>query len=567
MRPPSALRTAVAVLLAGAASLPATARQRTAAPVTVVESSIDDLRLAMEAGRTTSRALTAQYLERIARYDGRLRATISLNPRALDQAATLDAERRRGRVRGPLHGIPIALKDNIQTRDMPTTGGALVFAGLRPPYDATVTRRLRDAGAVILAKTSMTELANWVASAMPAGYGSLHGFSFNPYAPAQRSGTARQETPVLSPGGSSSGIGTAASLWAASVGTETSGSILNPSSQTMLVGIKPTVGRVSRYGVIPITSDQDTPGPMARSVADAALLLGAMESPAPDPADPATRACTPPPGRDYTAYLDPDALHTARIGVPRAFFYTRVAPPHAGGPIGGLTGPEAEAMTEAIDVLRRAGATVVDPSNLPSITTDAGARSLLEWPICIGAAARGARADCSLVLAYGMKRDFTAWLQSLGRRAPVKTLTELRAWNRAHAAEGTLRFGQDQLDASDSLDVQNHRARYLEDLDKDRRLTRQDGIDAALQADRLDALLFPSFYGSSVAARAGYPSVIVPFALLPSDTPGPGRRARTPATPFGVTFTGTACSEPRLIAMAYAFEQATRRRVPPDLEQ
>ena len=169
-----------------------------------------------------------------------------------------------------------------------------------------------------------------------------------------------------------------------------------------------------------------------------------------------------------------------------------------------------------------------------------------------------------MVLAYGMKRDFNAWLQSLGGRAPVRTLTELRAWNRAHTSEGTLRFGQDQLDASDSLDVEAHRTRYLADRDKDRRLTRQEGIDAALQAADLDALLFPSFYGSAVAARAGYPSVTVPFAQLPPSPPGPGRAVRAP---FGVTFTGGACSEPRLIAIAYAFEQATRRRVPPALEQ
>jgi amidase len=558
-----ALRPAVALLLAVTLSLPGVAGQTGTAAVSVVEASMTDLRQAMEAGRTTSRALTEQYLDRIARHDGRLHAVITVNPRALDEAAALDAERRRGRVRGPLHGIPVALKDNIHTTDMPTTGGALAFASLRPPYEATVTRLLREAGAVILAKTSMTELANWVSSGKPARYGSLHGYTFNPNAPALRPNADRRQTPALSPGGSSTGIGTAASFWAANVGTETSGSILSPANQTMLVGIKPTVGRISRYGVIPITSDQDTPGPMARTVADAALLLGAMES-SPDPADPATRACARPPDPTYTSSLDRDALRTARIGVPRAFFHTHVLPPSPAPTTGGLTRPEAEAMADAIDRLRRAGASIVDPADLPSVTTDDPVRSLLDWPMCIGDTGGGGRRDCSLVLAYGMKRDFNAWLQSLGGRAQVRTLTELRAWNRAHVSEGTLRFGQDQLDASDSLDVEAHRGRYLADRDKDRRLTRQEGIDAALQAADLDALLFPSFYGSAVAARAGYPSVTVPFAQLPPNTPGSGRAARTP---FGVTFTGTACSEPRLIAIAYAFEQATRRRVPPGLEQ
>jgi amidase len=293
-------------------------------------------------------------------------------------------------------------------------------------------------------------------------------------------------------------------------------------------------------------------------------LLGAMESSTPDAADPATRACAPSSDPTYLSSLDRDALRTARIGVPRAFFHTHVLPPSPAPTTGGLTRPEAEAMADAIDRLRRAGATIVDPADLPSITTDDPLQSLLDWPMCIGDTGGGGRRDCSLVLAYGMKRDFNAWLQSLGGRAQVRTLTELRAWNRAHAAEGALRFGQDQLDASDSLDVEAQRTRYLADRDKDRRLTRQEGIDAALQAANLDALLFPSFYGSAVAARAGYPSVTVPFAQLPPGSPGPGRGARTP---FGVTFTGTACSEPRLIAIAYAFEQATRRRVPPLIEQ
>src|SRR6185436_14739675 len=227
------------------------------------------MRTALQKRRVTSREIVTQSLARIATYEDRLRATLYVNPHALDEADARDRERRSGRVRGPLHGIPIALKDNIHTTDMPTTGGALAFAGLVPPYEATLTAHLRAGGAIIIAKTVMTELANWVASDMPTNYNSLTGFAFNPYDPRPDPRPGSDGRPMLPTGGSSSGIGSAASFWAANVGTEMSGSILNPASRTMLVGIKPTVGRVSRYGVIPITADQDTPGPMARSVADA----------------------------------------------------------------------------------------------------------------------------------------------------------------------------------------------------------------------------------------------------------------------------------------------------------
>jgi amidase len=293
--------------LAAVAAQPA--RQRTpAAAFSVVEAGIGDMRAALEQGRVTSRALVQQSLDRIARYESRLNAAITVNPRALAEADARDAERKAGKVRGPLHGIPIALKDNIHTTDMPTTGGALAFARLTPPYEATLTTRLRAAGAVIIAKTVMTELANWVASDMPTNYSSLAGFGFNPYDPRPDPRIA-DGRPVLPTGGSSSGIGTAASFWAANVGTETSGSILNPASRTMLVGIKPTVGRVSRYGVIPITADQDTPGPMARSVADAATLLG-LEGDAPDACDP--RLSASPPLKRLHLFLRADASTSPR---------------------------------------------------------------------------------------------------------------------------------------------------------------------------------------------------------------------------------------------------------------
>jgi amidase len=232
------------------------------APFSVAEASIDDMRKALEQRRTTSREVVQQYLTRIALYEDRLNAVITVNPNALAIADSLDRERARGRIRGPLHGIPIALKDNIHANGMPTTGGALAFADLVPPYEATLTKNLTDAGAIILAKTQLTELANWVASGMPGNYNALTGYGMNPWDPRR---DPRENTfdgrPVLGTGGSSSGVGTNVSFWAGNVGTETSGSILSPSQANFLVGIKPTVGRVSRYGVIPITADQDTPGP------------------------------------------------------------------------------------------------------------------------------------------------------------------------------------------------------------------------------------------------------------------------------------------------------------------
>jgi amidase len=551
---------------------------------TVVEATIPDMQKALAARRVTSRQLVTQYLTRIATYEETLNATIAVNPRALEEADARDRERAQGRLRGPLHGIPIALKDNIHTTDMPTTGGALAFEGFVPPYEATLTRHLREAGAIILAKTVLTELANWVASGMPANYSALGGFGMNPYDPRREPREKIADgRPVLSTGGSSSGIGTAASFWAANVGTETSGSILSPSNQNLLAGIKPTVGRISRYGVIPITADQDTPGPMARTVTDAAILLGAMEGAAPDPHDGATRTCQPPPNRDYTRYLKPDALRGARIGVPRAFFYDRVTPPGASNPRGGLDEARAKVMADAIEVLRRAGAVIVDPAEIPSVVEPDQAQNFLAWSTCSGLDnGKGKDADCSIVFKYGMKRDFNAWLATLGPKAPVKTLAELRAFNLAHSSRTAIKYAQALLDISDEMDVEADRARYQADRAKDVRLGGAAGIDAALTKHQLDALLFPGGSGAAIAAKPGYPTVMVPFALVPYAPPAPGASPTagagagagpsagpypegfTPApSPFGVSFTSTACQEPKLIGLAYAFEQATKRRTPP----
>jgi amidase len=538
-------------------------------PFGVVEVGIPELQKAMTEGRVTSRQIVAEYLIRIGLYEDQVKAAITVNPKALEEAEALDRERARGRVRGPLHGIPIAIKDNIHTTDMPTTGGAVAFEGYRPPYEATVTRLLREAGAVIIAKTVLTELANWVGGAptpMPANYSGLAGYGMNPYDPRRdpREGS-NDGRPALATGGSSSGIGTSASFWAASVGTETSGSILSPANQTGLAAIKPTVGRISRYGIIPITVDQDTAGPMARTVTDAAILMGALESTVPDPYDPATRACPPPPSRDYTPSLKRDGLKGARIGVPRVFFFDRVTPPGEKTPRGGLNEAQAAAMADVIAILEREGAILVDPVEIPSVSDPDPAANYLTWGICAGAPqARAGDTTCSMVLKYGMKRDFNAWLRSLGPSAPVKTLTELREFNTNRSARTAIKYGQSRLDISDEIDLQADRERYQADRAKDIALAGTRGIDAAMKAHQLDALLFPGGSGADIAARPGYPTVMVPFGLIAhTQTPPFPDAFQARPTPYGVSFVGLACSEPRLLGLGYAFEQATRRRVPP----
>jgi len=539
--------------------------QKAQRPFSVVEATIPQMRTAMAQHRVTSVELVRQYLARIGTYEDKLHAAITVNPHVLAEAEARDRERARGRIRGPLHGIPIALKDNIQTTDMPTSGGALAFDGLVPPYEATVTKNLRAAGAVIIAKTTLTELANWVAGAptpMPANYNSIRGYGMNPYDPRRDPRPATFDgRPALPTGGSSSGIGTAASFWVANVGTETSGSILSPANQTMLAGIKPTVGRISRYGIIPITADQDTAGPLAKTVTDAAILLSAMESASPDPNDPATSKCAPPARRDYTRFLRRNGLKGARIGIPRAFYYDPV------NGQGGLSADQKQVMADAIAILKQQGAVIVDPADVPSILARDPERNIMNWPICAGAdEGKGNDGGCSVVLKYGMKRDFNRWLSSLGPAAPVHSLTELRMFNLAHIPAGTLKYGQAALDISDEMDVDADRTRYEADRAKDIELAGTLGIDAGIKQNRLDALLFPGSTGAAIAAKPGYPTVIVPFGLIPNAPMPPfpdGFNAR-PA-PFGVSFTGLACNEPRLIELAYAFEQATKRRVAPDL--
>lgn len=530
-------------------------------PFTVVEASIPDMQRAMADGRTTSRAIVTQYLTRIGIYEDALNAAASINGAALAQADALDQERAAGRVRGPLHGIPVALKDNILTKDdLPTSGGMLAFKHYLAPYDATLVTHLTEAGAIIIAKSNLSELAGWFGTdRRPGGYSAAAGQSYNPYDPRAND----DGTPVLDVSGSSSGVGVAANLWAANVGTSTGGSIEGPSNATMLVGIRPSTGRISRYGIVPLSLDQDTAGPMAKSVTDAAILLGAMEGAVPDPHDPRTNECPAPANRDYTPFLTVDALKGARIGIPRAGFYTAHTFPGRARPFPGLRPDEAQSMAGAIAALKAAGAEVVDPADLPSMTATEPAKNLTSHNIC-QAAADGVAPDdlCSNVLRYGMKRDFNAWLGSLGGSAPVKSLSELRRWNSAHQAHGAMRYGQGRLDTADAVHLEQDQARYQRNRAEDLQLTRQEGLDAVMAAHRLDALMFPESGGANYATKAGYPIVVVPFGLVANYADG-AKGSPDPVRPYGVSFVGGHCQDPKVIGLAYAFEQATRKRVPP----
>ena len=466
----------------------------------------------MAEGRMTSEGLVAAYLERIAAHDkqgARLNTILEINPDALFIARALDHERATAGPRSPLHGIPVLLKDNIDTGDqMHTTAGSLALAGSYAPRDAFVAAQLRKAGAVILGKANMTEFANFMADNMPSGYSSRGGQVLNPYLPE-----------TMTPSGSSSGsaAAVAANLTAVAVGTETSGSILSPASHCSVVGIKPTVGLISRTGIIPIAFSQDTAGPMARTVADAALLLGAMTGQ--DPRDPATLASVGRALTDYTPFLDPNGLKGARIGVPRKGVYWEIEE------------GEQELFDAAIAVLKSLGAEVVDPAEMPWAETG-------YWK--------------STVMEHEFKVAMNSYLASLGPGAPVKTLQEIIAFNNAHA-EAALRYGQKVLEASEATSGTLTEPAYIQDRARDIRLSTVEGIDAVLNEHRLDALFFLAEGGCWVAARAGYPSVSVPAGYTPA-----GR-------PMGVMFTGRAWSEPMLIKFAYAYEQATRRRRPPTL--
>jgi amidase len=291
-----------------------------------------------------------------------------------------------------------------------------------------------------------------------------------------------------------------------------------------------------------------------------------MEGASPDPNDAATNACSPPPNRDYRPHLKADGLKGARIGIPRAFYWDRVSVPGEKEPRGGLNDAQRKAMNEAVEVLKAQGATVIDPADIPSIVDPDPANNFLKWGSCGGPNdVRGKDENCSYALKYGMKRDFNAWLASLGPAAPVKTLADLRAWNVAHINRNAIKYGQANLDVSDEMEIERDRPRWEADRKKDIHLGGTHGIKETIETHKLDALLFPAASGAGIAAKPGYPTVIVPFAMVPNaptNAPFPEGFNAKPG-PYGVSFSGVACSEPRLIELAYAFEQATKKRVAP----
>jgi amidase len=302
---------------------------------------------------------------------------------------------------------------------------------------------------------------------------------------------------------------------------------------------------------------------MARTVTDAAIVLGAIEGKSADPNDPATTRCTPPKNNDYTAFLKKDGLKGARIGIPRANYYDKTTPPGAERARGGLNDDQKKVMADAIEALKAQGAVIVDPADIPSVVDKDPKRNLLLFGTCTDMDDVKER-KCSVDLAYGMERDFNKWLASLGDKAPLKSLQALREWNTAHQKMGAIKYGQSLLDISDAMDLELFKTRYEADRANDIELTATHGIDEVLKAQKLDALLFPGGSGANVAARPGYPTVIVPFGMVPNaPTPAFPDKFNAKPSPFGVAFTGTACSEPTLIRLAYAFEQATKKRVPP----
>ncbi|MEW6753374.1 MAG: amidase [Candidatus Latescibacterota bacterium] len=487
------------------------------------ELGIADLQGLLASGAQTTRTLTAAYLERIERLDRSgpaLRAVIEVNPDALALAKALDAERRRQGPRGPLHGIPVLVKDNIDTADrMATTAGSLALEGPPPGRDAFVVEQLRRAGALVLGKTNLSEWANFRSTRSTSGWSSRGGQTRNPYALDR------------SPCGSSSGsaVAAAASLCAAAVGTETDGSIICPASCTSVVGIKPTVGLVSRAGIVPIAHSQDTAGPMARTVADAALLLGGMTGA--DPRDPVTAPSAGHALSDYTPFLDPAGLRGARLGVVRAYcgFHDRVD----------------ALLEETLAALREGGAEIVDP---------------------VAMDIKGKLDDPEFqVLLYEFKTDLNQYLAERGMPGHARSLEDLIAYNEAECQRVMPHFGQEIFRMAQEKGPLSE-PQYAEALKTARRLAREEGIDAALGAHRLDALVAPSmgppglvdpvlgdhFLGgsSSPAAVAGYPSITVPAGYVCG-------------LPVGLSFFGAAYQEPALIRLAHAFEQATRARRPP----
>ncbi|MDC0759769.1 amidase family protein [Brevibacillus sp. AG] len=475
------------------------------------QTSILEWQAAMTAGTTTSRELTLAFLQRIATYNKqgiRINAICELNPDALAIAESLDRERAVSGSRGPLHGIPVLIKDNIATSDkMHTTAGALALADSFASADAFVVTRLREAGAVLLGKTNLTEWANFVSNNMPDGYSSRGGQVLNPYGPG-----------VLDVGGSSSGsaAGIAAGFAVVAVGTETSGSILHPAEQNSLVGIKPTVGLISRSGIIPISHSQDTAGPIARTVTDAAILLGALTGI--DANDPVTGKSEGLAHTDYLSYLHADGLRGARIGVVRSRFLAE------------CENEEIALYEAAIEKLKEAGATVIDPVSIPTENA--------EWD--------------RHVLVHEFKVGVNAYLKTLPASSPIRSLQDVIAFNRAHEEQALL-YGQELLEESEQTSGTLTEPEYLANRLFDLEMSQKQGLDAVMKEHELDALLYPGSTGYAIPAKAGYPSITVPAGYTSA------------GKPFGIMLTGLAFQEPTLLRLAYAYEQATRLRVAPNM--
>ena len=489
----------------------------------LAEVGIDELQEGMSSGRFTARALVLAYLERIEAVDRSgptLRSILETNPDALSIADSLDAERKARGPRGPLHGIPLLLKDNVDTQDrMTTTAGSLALEGSIAAEDSGVARRLRQAGAVLLAKTNLSEWANFRSERSSSGWSGRGGQCKNPY--------------VLdrNPCGSSSGSGTAtsASLGAASIGTETDGSIVCPSNACGLVGLKPTVGLVSRAGIVPISHTQDTAGPMTRTVRDAAIVLGAIAGP--DPKDAATEPAGTRGHADYLPFLDAQGCKGARIGVARQFF--------------GFHGEVDRVIEAALAALRDLGAELVDPVELPS-GRDYGENELT-------------------VLLYEFKADLNAYLAGLPTGARIRALADAIRFNDEHREREMPYFGQELFHRAQAMGPLTDKA-YLRARRANLRLLREKGLDLAHERHRLDAIIAPTggpawptdlvngdhYVGgsSSPAAIAGYPSITVPAGTVHG-------------LPVGISFVGRAWSEPVLLRLAYGFEQATRHRRAP----
>jgi amidase len=520
------------VVLAAACAV-AVVRAQSPAPsrIDLEELSIAELQQRMQTGQETARSIVQQYMARIDAVDRSgpaLHSVLELNPDALTIADARDAERKSGRVRGPLHGIPILLKDNIATADkMMTTAGSLALAGVKPPSDAFIAARLREAGAVILGKTNLSEWANFRSTHSSSGWSGRGGQTKNPYALDRN------------PSGSSSGSGAAvaANLAAAAVGTETDGSIVSPSTSNSLVGIKPTLGLLSRSGIVPIAHSQDTAGPMTRTVADAAALLAAMAGV--DPGDSATASPRRPAAIDYSRSLDANGLRGARLGVVRRKLF-------------GYSVAADRIAEDAIADMKKQGAVIVDPADIPTL---------------------GTFGDSEFeVLLYEFKADLNKYLAWLGPASPVHSLKDVIAFNAAHKDQEMPFFGQEIMVMAEKKGPLTTPA-YRAALAKNRRQSRQLGIDLVMTKYNLDALVAPTgapawlidlVNGDSSIANSDAPSTVTAVAGYPHITVPAGYER---GLPVGISFFGRAWSEPTLIRLAYAYEQATKHRRPPAYAQ